>query len=211
MNSGIYTITNLVDNKVYIGYALMFNTRKSDHWDKLKRNKHKNIYLQRAWNKYGEDNFSFEILEECEKQFLASLEHYWCTILDTHNPERGYNIRKTHPYSRVIVSEETKLKMSLLYKGKKLPKLTHEKIWKTRNENGWVMSQEHKEKIGKANKGRKYKSKKAKKVLQLDLDDNVIKEWESLTEAIRNNKGDIWACIKGIQKTTIKKFKWKYK
>jgi len=112
--SGIYTITNLVNGKIYVGYALSLTDRKSNHLTTLFKKTHKNIYLQKAYNKYGRENFVFEILEECSKEFLTALEHYWCTILNTHNDKYGYNIIPTNPnnghnsgYKRPL-SEETK-------------------------------------------------------------------------------------------------------
>lgn len=209
--SGIYTITNLIDGKMYVGFAIVFNTRKNDHWDKLRKNKHKNIHLQRAWNKYGEENFVFEILEECENKFLTSQEHYWATILNTHNREYGYNLRPTNPFGKTIVPKEMRDKMSKLYKGRKLPKSTHEKLWESRRKSGWTMSQEQKNKIGNANKGKTHIPKNKKIILQFDMNNILIKEWDSLSEAIRENKGDIWACLNGKQKATNKQFKWKYK
>ena len=61
--SGIYTITNLLDDKIYVGYATNFRKRKGDHISRLRKNKHKNIHLQRAFNRDGENNFKIELLQ----------------------------------------------------------------------------------------------------------------------------------------------------
>ena len=61
--SYIYKILNNVNGKFYIGSTNNFNNRKITHLTKLNKGKHENKYLQRAWNKYGEDNFEFIILE----------------------------------------------------------------------------------------------------------------------------------------------------
>jgi len=63
MKSGIYKITNNENNMVYVGQTKNLNTRYASHIRKMKKNKHHNEYLQRAFIKYGEDNFEFEILE----------------------------------------------------------------------------------------------------------------------------------------------------
>lgn len=60
----IYKITNLINNKVYIGSTKSYNRRISYHKSDLNNNKHINNHLQAAWNKYGKDNFLFEIVEE---------------------------------------------------------------------------------------------------------------------------------------------------
>jgi group I intron endonuclease len=117
--TGIYTIINKLDNKIYVGYAKDIYKRLLCHRSYLINNVHKNEHLQLAWNKYGEENFLFEILEECEERFLTSQEHYWVTILNTLNNKFGYNIRPTHPHDKCKSnSEETKRKISQKHIGK---------------------------------------------------------------------------------------------
>jgi group I intron endonuclease len=50
----------------------------------LNNNKHTNIHLQRAWNKYGAENFKFEILELYEPRFVISAEQFWINMLGTY-------------------------------------------------------------------------------------------------------------------------------
>ena len=67
LKTGIYKITNLVNNKYYIGSTQeSFIKRWKHHTGSLRRGSHKNTHLQNAWNNYGEDNFIFTILETCE-------------------------------------------------------------------------------------------------------------------------------------------------
>lgn len=89
--SGIYKIRNLINGKIYVGSTQDFSFRKKEHFWELKNNKHYNQYLQRAFNKYGEENFVFEILEECNIENLLVREQYY---LDTLQPfdEVGYNV-----------------------------------------------------------------------------------------------------------------------
>lgn len=128
MKSGVYTITNLVNGKIYVGYATSFYFRESNHFCLLKYDKHYNTHLQNSINKYGIENFKFEILVECEEQFLASEEHYWATILNTHDRKFGYNIEPTNPYKKIRLSEETKTKISIGNKGKKISNKTRKRI-----------------------------------------------------------------------------------
>lgn len=73
---GIYAIKNKINNKVYIGQTSEnFQRRYWHHCWKLKQNKHDNCYLQNAFNKYGDENFEFEIIEcVTDKSKLNNLE-----------------------------------------------------------------------------------------------------------------------------------------
>lgn len=62
---GIYKIVNLVNGKFYIGSCVNFKKRKTRHLMDLKKNRHHSLLLQRAFNKYGIENFIFEFIEEC--------------------------------------------------------------------------------------------------------------------------------------------------
>ena len=77
--SGIYQIRNLVNNKVYIGSTLDFYERRRDHFSLLRSNKyiHHCEHLQNSFNKYGEENFVFEVIEFCESDVRYKSEQYW--------------------------------------------------------------------------------------------------------------------------------------
>lgn len=63
---GIYGIRNLVNGKIYVGKTTMnFGDRWDSHRACLRGGYHGNNYLQRSWDKYGEDNFEFIILVDC--------------------------------------------------------------------------------------------------------------------------------------------------
>lgn len=118
MKSGVYTITNLVNGKIYVGYTYNIEKRGTRHFNDLRLNKHANRCLQRAFNKYTEENFKFEILVECSKYLLASEEHYWATLLKVHDRNFGYNIKPTHPDGLKRHSEETRKRISRANKNK---------------------------------------------------------------------------------------------
>lgn len=61
--AGIYCILNIFDNKKYIGLSQNILRRWRTHKKSLNNNTHINEHLQSAWNKYGADNFRFQILE----------------------------------------------------------------------------------------------------------------------------------------------------
>jgi group I intron endonuclease len=58
-NIGIYKITNLVNNRYYIGSSLDIKRRWDTHRRMLNKNNHHNDFLQKSWNKHGGDNFKF--------------------------------------------------------------------------------------------------------------------------------------------------------
>ena len=89
--SGIYKIYNRVNNKIYVGSSNDISRRWCHHRTLLKRNKHHNIYLQRAYNKYGIDAFEYSIILKCSQQTLLEQEKNTIIYLDTLAPN-GYNI-----------------------------------------------------------------------------------------------------------------------
>ena len=131
MNSGIYVIGNLVNKHFYIGGTKNFKVRwnsYSGHKNCLSMNVHQNRHLQNAWNKYGEHAFIFEILEECEEQYLDSLEQKY---LDENVGRTDcYNIARfvDNPTRGVPKTEEQKEHLRNLNLGKKYGKKTRKKL-----------------------------------------------------------------------------------
>lgn len=93
--SGIYQIENKVTGKLYVGSAWNCWLRKTGHFNKLRANKHHSIKLQRSFNKYGEENFKFSIIEFCDEELLLNREQFW---LDKLKP--FYNICRIAGSSR---------------------------------------------------------------------------------------------------------------
>ena len=91
--SGVYKITNEVTGKFYIGSSKDIDKRFERHKLLLDANRHVNVILQRAWNKYGPTKFTFSILEECSADECINREQHY---LDTLQPFKsiGYNITR---------------------------------------------------------------------------------------------------------------------
>jgi len=91
MTSGIYAIINTINGKVYVGSTLNFEGRWDGHRGDLRKDTHCNLYLQRSWDKYGEDAFKFVVCEYVEDVGqLIDREQYW---LDWHRLQTDvYNI-----------------------------------------------------------------------------------------------------------------------
>ena len=91
--SGIYKITNKVNNKVYIGQSINIEGRFYQHKNCLNRNVGHNSHFQNAWNKYGEENFEFELIHIVSNvEELNDLEIYYIKKYNSNNPKFGYNI-----------------------------------------------------------------------------------------------------------------------
>ena len=86
---GIYSITNILNGKRYIDQTYNFKYRWMRHRSYLKHNSEHNAHLQNAWNKYGSNNFRFEIIEKCPFEKLDEREIYWINYFDSKNS--GYN------------------------------------------------------------------------------------------------------------------------
>lgn len=88
----IYFIINNENKQRYVGQTVDFTRRKAEHLNDLRNHKHVNDKLQRAWNKYGEANFSFEYnkYELENKDELNILEKAFIQQYDSFN--NGYNL-----------------------------------------------------------------------------------------------------------------------
>jgi group I intron endonuclease len=236
IKSGIYKIINLVNGKFYIGSACYFNARKASHFHHLRNNTHDNNYLQNSWNKYGEKNFVFEIIEYVEnKENLIKREQYY---IDSLNPQ--YNLSKTAGsclgykwteemkqkrkdfYKENPISKEAREKMSITRRGRKLSEehkrniskglegreVNIETRLKIANSNrGKLMSEESKQKI-RENGKRNFKS-----IIQMDLNNNFISEFSSgkeAGEALGIKPSYIYRVCQG-RRSKYKQFKFKWK
>lgn len=82
---GIYKITNNINGKMYIGQSVDIY----DRWIKEKAPSASKYALQKAFDKYGRENFTFEIIERLKLEELDEREIYWIAYYDTYN--NGYN------------------------------------------------------------------------------------------------------------------------
>ena len=96
---GIYCIKNKVTKDVYVGQSKNVKDRISSHRTRLKYNNHlysngEPTILQKAWNKYGEENFEFKIIEFCNEENLNDREIYWINKFGCNRSitGKGYNL-----------------------------------------------------------------------------------------------------------------------
>lgn len=87
-------IQNKVNKKIYIGSALGHYKRKGQHYYMLRRNEHYNKHLQSSWNKYGESNFEFTVIQfVSDILLLRETEEFYIQWYKTTIPSNGYNHR----------------------------------------------------------------------------------------------------------------------
>lgn len=136
----IYQITNIVNQKIYIGktiHTLHRRFKQHVHSAFSSDPRFKHIKLYEAMRKYGTDNFNIKLLDTAQNEIeLNQKEKYWIQKLDSRNPEIGYNmlvggeggctpeaakrgIETKRKNGTLNHSEETKKKISLAHQGQK--------------------------------------------------------------------------------------------
>lgn len=110
--SGIYAILQLSTGRHYVGSAVQLRRRFGRHQYDLAAKRHHNLKLQRAWDKHGQSDFRFDVLEKCSQDALIEREQFW---LDQTKP--FFNIlRQAHSGAGYKHSEETRANMKALAK-----------------------------------------------------------------------------------------------
>lgn len=140
--AGIYCFINKTTGKRYIGQSVYMMDRKGHHLMDLRKNEHDNDYFQKAFNKYGEEDFVFEILEVIDKLEdgtndkvkLTEREQYWMDFYKAHDREYGYNINPSasiNPMQGRNHTEEAKQKIREAATGRSPSQETRDKIAET--------------------------------------------------------------------------------
>lgn len=103
--TGVYCITNNINGRVYVGSSSVSLARRiSQHRQSLRSNTHYNEHLQRSYNKYGKDAFSFSILQKCPPCDCLNLEQRWIDRLSATDPIHGYNMRPAAESNTCVAS-----------------------------------------------------------------------------------------------------------
>ncbi len=157
--SGVYAISHEL-GKVYVGSSVCIAYRWSLHRQDLEKGKHHSIRLQRSWNKYGPNSFSWEVLEIVppERAKLVEREQFHIDRLKSSDPKYGFNISPTagSPLGHKHTAE-TRARMSAALignqyaKGNKFTEESRAKVSEAlRNrprQKGWKHTQEARDKI----------------------------------------------------------------
>lgn len=228
---GIYSIENVVNHKKYIGQSINIKSRWCKHKVDLNNGNHDNDYLQKSWNKYGENNFEFKILEECSEEELNEKERYYIDLYNTMNRDYGYNLKSggqdknyVTEYVKNKISEsnkkyyeehpEAKIKSSIsAYKQWSNPEIKAKISGANNYMYGKTHTEEARRKISEAQKGHvsKYRNKTPVFCIELNklFEDSVIACRELGLNISRS--GNIHEVCKGIRnRKTVGGYHWKY-
>lgn len=200
--SGIYCIENLINGKKYIGLTNDLGRRKREHFNLLRKGEHENAHLQSAWDKYGEENFVFYVVEECAIELLDDKEKYYISVFHSNKDEYGYNI-ESGGRANQIVAQETREKLSKALKGRKFSQEHKDHI--SRSLAGRVVSEGSIEKMRLAKIGR-YSGPnhpRCRPVYCPELDQSFWGAAEA-EEIYGIDRTYIYACLSGRQKSAGK-------
>lgn len=151
--AAIYSIQHVASGKRYVGSAVNLAKRIAQHHRALRAGTHSNVKLQRAWNKYGEGEFVFSVLEDVsDAATLIAREQHW--IDEYKAAKAGYNVSPTAGSTTGYKhSEETKLRMSVAKLG--VPKAPGYGAIISNVLKGRKMTDEQREKMRAAKLGKK--------------------------------------------------------
>lgn len=226
MTTGIYKITNKINGHYYIGQSVDIDKRFREHCFSARHldDKDHNSPIHLAIAKYGKNNFTLELLENCDKTELNEREVYWIRLLEA-TKNGNYNILMGGQYRIKFDDKPVELYDLTGKYVKTIPSatLTAKELGVSRNSIYGVL---HKERPTCKGYQMKYAEDKrtiikpfiskqggALRVAQINPTTNqIIKIFNSIAEASRETGADsstITKVCKGKLKTT-KSYKWAY-
>ena len=204
--SVIYEFVNNINQKIYIGQALNYKQRIRAHKFNLKQNKNTPFY--NALKKYGWNNFSINIIEECKENLLNEREIYWIEEKKSLYPN-GYNLLEGGNQAKH--TDITKQKISNGRRGIKFSDSHIENLRKSHL--GYVMPEEQKRKISESNKGKviseetklklKHSQPYRRRVGRFNNEGILLVKYESIMDAsiqLNCSPGNISECCNGKRK-----------
>lgn len=173
--SAVYRIKCIPTGKCYIGGTSNLKGRWTQHKADLRSGAHRNLHLQRAWNKYGELAFVFEILEMANRKNVFEKEQAW---IDKEKPKFNGTPHAIKPplYGRRM-SKEARARISKTLegnvnrRGKKAAEETKEKMRRSQKKRyeKEPRSRETRDKLAEAARGKKLSEETKEKIRQKRL------------------------------------------
>ena len=207
---GIYKIENLINGKIYIGQSVNIQYRFANHKSES-FNEKSNAYdtaLHRAIRKYGVENFAFDVVEECQQDALQEREIYWIKYYNSFG--NGYNMTSGGEGVPAIDVERVR---QLWDKGMSIDDISAEINCNKHTairvlESYPSYNNEESYRRGRINSIKK----QCKPICQYDKDGNLIKKYNSVTEAANEThirRNNISAALIGRQ-LSAGGYQWTY-
>lgn len=184
----LYSITNTINNKVYIGITIHLSRRINTHLYTLKKSNHGNKYIQIDYDKYGWDSFVVDVIDTYDNKFdAARAEKYFTDYIFRKNKDICYNIVSG---GLDIVPQISKLRIEKLKTDpESMDKL---KLWFQKANTGKVLSEETKNRIRQKAIGRKA-SKETKLKMRAS---HKGEKGSKAKKVIDVNTGIVYGCLK---------------
>lgn len=140
---GIYEIRNKISGKQYIGSSVDVERRRIEHIAALQQGEHFNPHLQHSWNKWGEQNFVFDVIEEVnDRDELLAREQVYL--------DEGFGLDNLYNVAEIAGGGDLGYHEGM--KGKKHSQETRDKMSEAKEgyipwNKGGHLTQEHKDKL----------------------------------------------------------------
>lgn len=219
----IYKYENLINHHIYIGQTKDFKKRCREHKNAAYNPAHGdyNLPIHSAIRKYGLENFSIDIIDECSNEWLNEKEKYWINYYNSY--KKGYNATEGGQEGgyngKIVLVYDLDGNYITQYKNAKVCAeqigVSYSTIQQVLHQTRPTCKKLQLKYIDDDRKITKFKSRQGGKIpiYQLTKDKQIIKEWESAVIAARELNLDastITKCLKGKLKTHGN-FSWRYK
>lgn len=199
---GIYCIKNKINNKVYIGKTMTkFQKRWFHHRSLLRAGTHNNKHLQKSWDKYGEENFEFIMLESFDiklrneendkvlNDILFKMEKLYIKIYNSY--ENGYNeTTGGEGCCGIVISDEHKRNIAKKNRinmlGRKHTEETKKKM--SESHKGYIKTEEHRRHLSESLKGKVVSEQTKKKLSEINKNNKFSAKYDR--DMILNMKKD---------------------
>ena len=199
-------ITNNINNKVYIGQTIdSLEKRFYKHCWEAQHSNDRTSPLHQAMRKYGIQNFTIVVIEECENSNLNNREKYWIKQYNTFLGD-GYNATLGGEGNAKLDEEEV---LSLWWSGKNQKEIAEilscdrHTVSRCLSSNNIPYEERQKNKYGN----------KAKTVLQINLEGEIVAEYDSATIAAKETNSSLpgISLVCNGKRKTHNGYVWKYK